>query len=504
MLSNTPKGPRVPAMPPGPHLPAAHLRPPRNWINDPNGLVFHDGYYHVFYQYNPHGAEHADMHWGHFRSRDLLTWEPLPIALTPTPGGQDADGCFSGNAVSDGDRLTAYYSAYRRERWSQPVTTAESRDGGLTFRPRGDLLIPQPPEDCTMYRDPYVWREGERWRMLVGAALADGRAAVLRYESPDGEEWTYHGPFNALPPQPIAGTGYTTGEGWECPQYLPLGGGRGLLIVSSWNSSGDPGCVIAHAGREHDGAFHADTGTTVLFDHGPDFYAPALLRAPGERWLLWGWSWEACEPSWPIERGWAGVLTVPREITLTEHNRPSQQPAAELLDLRAEHVIHARGRLETGQSGELGTLPRSFDLTAHLDTQGEAGLRLVTSADGSEYLDIRHDRASGQLVVDRDHASLDPRARGGSYRLPCPADKPLDLRILIDHSIAELFTSTGQTLTVRFYPVGEGPWHLQAHAAPDARLQYTVDAWNLRPLTFKEPSADTDVTQTPHSQRTPA
>ena len=87
---------------PDPHRPVAHLRPSRNWINDPNGLAFHDGHYHVFHQYNPYGSDHANMHWGHFRSTDLLTWELLPIALAPAPGGVEADGCFSGNAISAG------------------------------------------------------------------------------------------------------------------------------------------------------------------------------------------------------------------------------------------------------------------------------------------------------------------------------------------------------------------------------------------------------------------
>lgn len=182
-------------MPADPHLPVAHLRPPRNWINDPNGLAYHDGHYHVCFQYNPHGPDHATMHWGHFRSPDLLTWEELPVALTPTPGGPDADGCFSGNAVSDGDRMVAFYSAFRKGTWAQPVTTAESHDDGLTWTPRGSLLIPDLPEGTTMYRDPYVWREGSRWRMLVGSALADGRAAALLYESSDLEHWTYRGPF---------------------------------------------------------------------------------------------------------------------------------------------------------------------------------------------------------------------------------------------------------------------------------------------------------------------
>lgn len=276
------KGTRVSTAPLDLHRPVAHLRPPRNWINDPNGLVFHDGHYHVFYQYNPYGTRHANMHWGHFRSRDLISWEPLPIALTPAPGGVDADGCFSGNAVSDGDRLVAFYSAYRRDRWDQLVTTATSHDGGLTFTPRRELLIPEPPDGTTMYRDPYVWQDGDRWRMLVGATLTDGRAAVLLYDSPDLETWTYRGPFCAGAPEPVGmGTGLLTGEGWECPQYLPAAdaSGRGVLIISAWDDHDGPRAVVALSGEDCGDTFEA--GPPLLLDHGPDCYAPALLRAPG-------------------------------------------------------------------------------------------------------------------------------------------------------------------------------------------------------------------------------
>jgi beta-fructofuranosidase len=139
---------------------------------------------------------------------------------------------------------------------------------------------------------------------------------------------------------------------------------------------------------------------------------------------------------------------------------------------------------------ELGEVHRSFDLTARLEASGEAGLRLVTAADDSEYLDIRLDPAAGRLVVDRDRASLDTRAHGGSYRMPCPSDQPVELRVVVDHSIAEVFLSTGQALTLRFYPVGDGPWRLQARTAPGARLGFTVDAWELLPLEIKEPAVD--------------
>jgi beta-fructofuranosidase len=470
--------------------PVAHLRPPRNWINDPNGLVFHDGHYHAFYQYNPYGSTHANMHWGHFRSPDLLTWEPLPIALSPTPGGVDADGCFSGNAVSDGDRLVAFYSAHREDRspQHQPVTYATSHDGGLTFRPRGELVVPAWPESCTMYRDPYVWQDGDGWRMLVGAALADGRGAALLYESPDLETWTYLGSFDAREQEPVGGTDLHTGEGWECPQYLPAQSGRpGALIFSAWNDDDSPRCVTALVGEEHGNVFEA--GAPVLVDHGPDCYAPALLRAPGGRWLLWGWSVEAREEAWAVTDGWAGVLTLPREISVGGDGTLRQQPPTELLDLRGEHAVHTEG--VTDGPVDLGSVGRAFDLTARLEPTGNAGLRLLTTPDGSEYLDIRLDADTGELVVDRDHASLDPRARGGSYRMPCAADRSVDLRVVVDRSIAEVFlTSTGQVLTLRFYPTGDGPWRLQARSAPDAHLGYAVDAWELRPLLIKEASGN--------------
>jgi beta-fructofuranosidase len=480
----------VSTAPRDPHWPVAHLHPPRNWINDPNGLVFHDGHYHVCYQYNPHGATHATMHWGHFRSPDLLSWEPLPIALSPTPGGVDADGCFSGNAVSDGDRLVAFYSAYRQERpQHQPVTCATSLDGGRTFRQRGELLVLEPPEGCTMFRDPYVWRDGDGWRMLVGAAFADGRGAALLYDSTDLETWAYRGPFDARRPQPVGGTGHHTGDGWECPQYLPAAGGRGALVFSAWNDDDSPRCVAALIGEERGGVFEA--GPPVLVDHGPDCYAPALLRAPGDRWLLWGWSGEARDEAWAVAGGWAGVLTLPREISVGGDGSLRQQPAAELLALRGEHTVHAAGETHGSGPVDLGSVGRAFDMTARLEPTGTAGLRLLTAPDGDEYLDIRLDADAGEVVVDRDHASLDTRARGGSPRMPCPTGRPLDLRVVVDRSIAEIFlTTTGQVLTLRFYPTGEGPWRLQARSAPGTRLGYAVDAWELRPLEIKEPTAD--------------
>ncbi|ONI91120.1 glycosyl hydrolase [Saccharothrix sp. ALI-22-I] len=464
--------------PPDVHLPAVHLRPPRNWINDPNGLVFHDGHYHVFFQHNPNGPEHAGMHWGHYRSTDLVTWEELPVALAPTPGGDDADGCYSGNAISDGERMLAFYSAYRTDRWWQPIASAESADGGITWRKQPDLAIPTPPEGTSMYRDPYVWREGDRWRMLVGASVAGERGAALLYESSDLVDWRYLGPFFADGPGVTpAADGWT---GWECPQYAAFGD-RGILVVSLWDAVAGPRSTRVYVGTEHADRF-VPTGHQPL-DHGPDLYAPALLHAPDGRWLLWGWSWEARDTEWSRAAGWAGVLTVPREVSLTEDGRVRQQPATEVLGYRTRKLVHATGWSSAEDPGadDLGAVGAAFDLTARLRPRSDApcGLRLETTADGAEHLDIVIDPVADELVVDRDHASLDVRALKGRYRIPPSGarapDGAVDLRVIVDGSIVEVFLGSGEALTLRCYPTGPVPWRLRTTGGPD----HIVDVWQL-------------------------
>ncbi|MHA4818239.1 glycoside hydrolase family 32 protein [Streptomyces aculeolatus] len=455
------------------------MRPPLGWVNDPNGLVFHDGYYHVFFQHNPHSPRHTTTHWGHFRSRDLIHWEMLPTALSPDPDGEDADGVWSGNAVSHRGELRTFYSAKHPGRWHQPVAVASSADG-LAFAKHTGLLVPEPPDGVTMFRDPYVWRDGYRWRMLVGAALADGRGAAVQYESagPDDlDNWTYRGIFLARAPQPLPG-GADTEEGWECAQYADFGDRRGVLLVSAWDPQAGAQVTAAWPGRKADGAFAADTPQRL--DHGPDFYAPALLHAPDGRILMWAWLWEARDepyvgaPSaWSDEAGWAGMLSLPRELTLATDGTVRQTPASEVDKLRGAHRIHASG---SGPAA-LGAISPTADVTVRLEADG--GLRLTTSADGREHLDIRRDADTGDVVADRGGASLDPRTKGGSWRLPAPSrTAPAELRIVLDRSVAEIFAADGQTLTLRFYPIGGDDWQLHATGA----APYAVDAWDLIPL----------------------
>ena len=155
--------------------PRYHFLPPANWLNDPNGLIQWNGHYHMFYQYNPNGPFHGTIHWGHAISDDLVHWEHLPIALAPTPGGPDEDGCWSGCAVDDDGVPTLIYSGPAGR--AQRACLATSADGLLTWQKYpGNPIIPAPPPGMHLvgFRDHSVWREDDGWYQLIGAGI-DGQ-----------------------------------------------------------------------------------------------------------------------------------------------------------------------------------------------------------------------------------------------------------------------------------------------------------------------------------------
>lgn len=172
--------------------PRYHLAPPAGWMNDPNGLSWFDGYYHAFYQHYPWQPVWGPMHWGHARSRDMVNWEHLPIALAPE-GPEDKDGCFSGSAVVDGNKLALIYTGHKfdgeakEENLYQVQCLATSTDG-VHFERQGMVL--DTPLGVHHFRDPKVWQEGKSWYMVVGARV-DDVGEVQLYRSQDLQHWQF-------------------------------------------------------------------------------------------------------------------------------------------------------------------------------------------------------------------------------------------------------------------------------------------------------------------------
>jgi beta-fructofuranosidase len=169
------------------HRPRYHFTAARQWINDPNGLCFHAGRYHLYYQYNPAAPRWGDIHWGHASSADLVNWRDEPVALKPSPGF-DEGGCFSGSFALVSGVPTLYYTGYTAERQVQCAATSSDLLS-WTKHPERCIDTPPPGVGATDFRDPYVFRHGGRWYMAVGASIRSERGQVLLYRSEDGVAW---------------------------------------------------------------------------------------------------------------------------------------------------------------------------------------------------------------------------------------------------------------------------------------------------------------------------
>jgi fructan beta-fructosidase len=438
------------------HLrPRFHFSPERNFMNDPNGLVYFDGEYHLFYQHNPFGDRWGHMSWGHAVSADMLHWKHLPVALRE----EDGIMVFSGSAVVDGKDtsgfcggkpcLVAIYTGHQERLQTQNL--AWSTDRGRTFtKYKGNPVLDL---GLAHFRDPKVFWHEPTARWIMVAVLAD-QHKVRFFASPDLKRWETLSDF---------GPAGATGGVWECPDLIPLPV-EGEPGVSRWLLDVDinPGGLHGgSAGQYFVGTFDGTRFVsdhpkeTILWaDHGKDFYASLsfsdLPKTDTRRiWMGWvgNWLYANEEPTSP----WRGVQSVPRTLgfrRLPEGLRLVQHPIEELDELWTTREPRAVAKA--------GELPASADIELEV-ARGEwkeAGLRLSNSA--GEEVTIGVSSVPLELFVDRRKSRRTPfhEAYPGRHAGPLRwrGDR-LKVRILFDRSTLEIFANDGETvLTERVYP----------------------------------------------------
>jgi beta-fructofuranosidase len=456
--------PLAPNLATDPLRPQYHLLPAKNWMNDPNGPIFWQGKYHMFFQYNPNGAFWGDMHWAHAVSDDMLHWRHLPIAIAPTPGGPDKDGVFSGCAVIDKGVPTVLYTGVNPE--AQCVATSS---GDLTAwkKYEGNPVIAGPPPgmEATGFRDPAVWQERDTWLMAIGSGLRGKGGAVLLYESKDLRHWTYLHPLiqGKMKPGPAAKDPVDSGEMWECPDFFPLGG-KHVLVISTER------VVKYFVGKYADRKFEPETEGGV--DYGC-YYAARTMTNTGERRILWGWITEGRTVAAHTAAGWAGAMSLPRELTLGPDGKLRMRPTAEVERLRGK---------------PLGAHPEGdcLELIAEIDPGDapQAGLRLHAAPDGSEQTLLYYDRAGRRLVLDRSKSSLDPSADRGeqSGSLELAPGERLRLRVFLDGSVLEIFANERACLTGRIYPTRAQSKGIELFASGGKAKLASMQSWQIQPI----------------------
>jgi beta-fructofuranosidase len=415
-----------------PSFPALHIRPPRGWLNDPNGLCRIDGRYHVFFQYNPIAPVFGTMHWGHVSSTDLLNWQVHPIALAPRPGQIDQAGCWSGCIVDDGGVPTAVYTA-NPDQPSNAVAALARSDRSLDHWRQDTVPVSGISQRSTIdeVRDPFVFvHEGHRYA-VQGVGQPSGQPRLELYGCDDLSRWTELGTLLTTD-DPIAAE-LAPANIWECPNLVRIDG-QWVVIFSLCHSPAGIGHItgvrylvgdLVPKGRRW--SFQATSGGAL--DQGPAFYAPQVL-AEQRRTLLWGWACELDRSAQhradmgATDADWAGVLTFPRELYIRD-GALGVRPATELEGLRRERM---NVRPATAFQAA------AFELVA----TGPAALRLT-------------DQGVDELVVVVEATPSDPA------------------RILVDGSIVETF-HRGTSHTTRAYPTISSSWVVEGGAISAYRL----------------------------------
>lgn len=465
--------------------PRFHLTAPAGWMNDPNGPIFAGGCLHAFYQHDPTGPRWAHMHWGHAVSDDLVTWQHLPIAIAPDADGPDSLGCWSGGVIIP-DETTAhlFFTGVREDDDGgrhASICRATSRDGLTTWQkdPTGPLIGGPPagyPADA--FRDPFVYRDGSGWVMLVGAGSDDELGAVLLYRSADLTAWTYAGPFLSCGDLPRAAG--ADGPVWECPQLVRLPEADVLVVSVVDRAAGvRPSHVMAIVGRVDGDRFEPDHAEQLGM--GPDFYAPATVTAPDGRQLLLGWIPED-PPGELSTRDWAGALTFPRVVAIGSDGRLSLSLAAEVRRLRGSRGTTGRRPLDADGVAWRTDLPGQhleIGLAIEPGDAEEIDIELLDSFPDSPEVSVTY-RPAGRLLTVSRRGIVHCAGRGSqaSRILPETGRPILYLRLLVDGSVLELEADGRSMATVRL-PAMDGPRQALTVTATGGGATCEIEWWSL-------------------------
>ena len=452
-----------------PWRPQFHFTPARNFMNDPNGLVYYQGEYHLFYQHNPQGNVWGHMGWGHAVSADMVHWRHLPLAIPEEEGKymiysgssvvdwRNSSGLCEVHDKEDRSCLIAIYTASGKELETQHLAYSNDRGRTWTNYPGNPIVDLKKPD----FRDPKVfWYEPEKKWVMV-AVLADERKLVI-LDSPNLKEWKMRSSFGPA--------GDSAGQ-WECPDLFELSvektkGRKWVLIVNR-----NPGAPAGGTGTKYfvgsfDGLqFNSETPASreLWADYGKDFYATntfADLPAGDGRKIWMGWisNWQYANVEPTVQ--WRGAQSIPRTLGLRRFPdgiRLVQQPVREMKTLRGkefhlENVSVAEANLGIKEAGLSGD---TVEIEAELAPENTDEMGFRVRKGGAQETVVGISRTQKSVFIDRSKSgelSYSKEAAGRHSGQIQPASE-VKLQIFVDRSSVEVFANDGEvTLTDRIYP----------------------------------------------------
>ncbi|WP_217871533.1 glycoside hydrolase family 32 protein [Candidatus Enterococcus lemimoniae] len=440
-----------------------HLMAPVGWINDPNGFVYYKGEYHLFYQYYPYDSVWGPMHWGHAKSKDLIHWEDLPVALAPSEE-YDLDGCFSGSAIEkDGKLYLMYTGHYEREGIKREVQCIAVSEDGVHFEkiPGNPVISDQHIKGIAQiedFRDPKIIEHRGMYYSVVASKTAEQRGQILLFQSDDLFNWR----FTSI----LLKGKKEQGVMWECPDLFHLDG-KDVLLISPIemekkdNSYENINSTVAFIGEVDwlTGRFNVENFHEI--DFGLDFYAPqTCIDKQGRRIMVaWMQMWGRNMPTNDLGHFWAGAMTLPRELHV-EKQRLIQQPINTIYTFITDKKSIIEEKLDNSSIviENNGTKQFYIEFSGNLTLTKKLRMKIIRSNDSA--IELIYEPVTEHLSISRDSfgfsitgAETDKLTkRTASVPL---IDNRLVLEIFRDTSSIEIFAKGVAVMSMNFYEKGQ-------------------------------------------------
>lgn len=431
------------------HRPRYHAMPSSAWTNEPHGLIYLDGKYHIFSQRNFNGPYWGHLNWGHFVSDDLVSWEEKTQVLWPTPGFDEV-GVWSGHAVERDGVPYIFYTGVNKTKAAIGLATAEGPYDAWTKNATPIIAQASTSIANADFRDPFVFQEGDDWYMMVGTGLRNGtaRGGLFLYKSTSSDftQWSPQGTM-------LEGAPSSDGSGdfWEMPVYYNFGPKAIVLVNKLPNAN-----ALYWTGSFNGSQFVRDNAAPQRLDVINSLLSPAIHPDSQGNLTAIGIIADGVSTEKQKEQGWAHVFSLPRIWTL-EGDKILQVPHPNLLSLRGASQSFSNLAFGDATSNTLnGASGSQYEIVASLQkgTATKVGFSLHTNAANAEKTLIYYDYSSSSFVVDRSNSSQLPGVpksnQASVYVLP-PGDT-INWRIFVDASVIEVFVNEQLAFATRVFP----------------------------------------------------
>ncbi|APF21879.1 sucrose-6-phosphate hydrolase [Clostridium butyricum] len=456
-----------------------HIEMPFGLVNDPNGLSYFNGKYHIFYQWNPFGCEHKTKHWALVKTTDFVNFTKPEIILKPEDWF-DKNGCYSGGAYVKDDILKLFYTGNvkneKDERESYQCIVDYNKDG--SFEKRGPIIPKQPDGYTAHFRDPMIFVNEGIYYMVLGVQRENLTGAALIYKSDDIEKWELVGELET----DMKEFGYM----WECPNIIKVNDDKYAFLFSPQGLEAEEfknqniyqsGYVIGNLDFKVPQLKNHSEFKEI--DMGFDFYAPQVFTH-NDKNIMIGWVGMPDKDSeYPSGEngGWMFPLTLPRVLEYKD-NVLYQKPLKEVENLREKQIVSVKDLNINEYSLDLDSRNIEIDLELLLEECTFIDFKFIFR---DEYINLTYNKENGVCIIDRNNMKLGGK---GIRKFKLNVDKTLKLHMFIDNSVMEIYYQEGlETTTLMYFPKFDD---FKIEIKSDNKVKMSeLNIWNLRGIKYE-------------------